>query len=130
MSRLLVCILILLSIPSLGQQKEFKTLTAEEFKTKLEANKSAVLLDLRTDDELKNGVIPGATQLDYFKLDFEEQIKKLDKNKTYFLYCAVGGRSSETLELMKANGFTKVYHLKDGFNGWKKKNYPVEAFKN
>jgi len=113
----------------LSQDKVYKDLSVPAFKSKLDSLSGEVLLDLRTPDELKNGVIPGATYLDYFKLDFEKEISKLDKDKIYFVYCASGGRSTETMELMAKHGFKGVYNLKDGFMAWKKKKMPVESVK-
>lgn len=78
---------------------------------------------MRTDDELKNkGFIKGAAQIDYFKKDAEEVIAKLDKKKTYLIYCAGGGRSGECAELMQKLGFTHVVNLEKGFDDWKKKD--------
>jgi phage shock protein E len=118
--------LLIFFLQSEAQEKVYKDLSASEFKSKLETTQQEVLLDLRTPDEISKGVIPGSVNLDYFKKDFENQIAKLDHNKTYFLYCAVGGRSGETLELMKKLGFREVYNLSGGFTAWKKAKYPVE----
>jgi phage shock protein E len=125
MRSILSFVFLLVVIVSYAQKKEIKSLSAEEFKTSLASTENAVLLDLRTNDEIKKGMITGARQLDYFRTDFEDQIKTLDKSKPYFLYCAVGGRSSETLELMSSLGFAKVYHLREGITGWKKKKFPL-----
>mgnify|MGYP003580303552 CR=1 FL=1 len=84
-----------------------------------------VLVDLRTPDELKQGKIAGATVIDYFGTNFETAIQKLDRNKTYLLYCAGGSRSEDTAELMRGLGFRKIYDLEPGFNGWVKKKMPI-----
>jgi phage shock protein E len=107
-------------------QKE--TLQSKEFKTMADSLKG-VIIDLRTPDELKGGVIAGSVQIDYFQKDFEKQIAALDKTKTYFLYCASGGRSGETIEFMNKKGFTKAYHLEGGFTAWKKAGMPVVPYK-
>ena len=56
-------------------------------------------------------------------------ISKLDKTKTYLIYCAGGGRSGECAELMKKEGFTHVVNLEKGFDDWKKKGFEVEMKK-
>jgi rhodanese-related sulfurtransferase len=104
---------------------QIKDLKSKDFQSKIEATPHAVILDLRTDDELKEGIIPGAKQIDYFRKDFENAIKSLDKNKPYFIYCASGVRSGETLALMKSNGFSQVYNLEGGFRRWKKDDMPI-----
>jgi phage shock protein E len=85
--------------------------------------KKGILIDLRTDDELKKGMIKGATQLNFLAKDAEEQIAKLDHNKTYLIYCAGGGRSGDCVDLMKKQGFAHVIHLEKGFEDWKKRGF-------
>jgi rhodanese-related sulfurtransferase len=107
----------------------FKELNVREFKSLKDNRPNAVILDVRTTDELKQeGMIPDAIQIDYFAKTFEHQIQALDKEKTYLLYCASGARSGETLELMKKAGFKEAYNLKTGFDGWKKAKMPVVPF--
>jgi phage shock protein E len=122
---ILAFIFISLASISYAQNKVYHDLSASDFKTKLEATPSGILIDLRTPDETAKGIIPNAIQLDYFRKDFEKEVIKLDKNKTYFLYCASGGRSTETAELMAKHGFKQVYNLKEGFTGWKKQKMPI-----
>ena len=111
-----------------AQKKVFKDLNAAEFKTGIDTrNDNVVILDVRTPDEISKGVIPGAVFLDYFQKDFEKQVSKLDRNKTYYVYCASGARSGETMQIMKKNGFKEAYNLKGGFGAWKKANYVSEA---
>jgi rhodanese-related sulfurtransferase len=103
-----------------------KTLSAVEFKAKLDSLPDAVLLDVRTQAEFKQGSIQNAVNIDFFGEDFEDSIKALDKNKVYLVYCAGGGRSSEAVEIMKAAGFQHLYNLEGGINAWKKNKMPVK----
>jgi rhodanese-related sulfurtransferase len=116
-------IIFLLTLGSL--QGTYQDLGVEEFKSQMDSVQGEVLLDVRTPDETAKGVIAGATYLDYFRKDFEAEVAKLDKNKTYFIYCAAGGRSGETMDLMSKLGFKRVYNLKGGFTDWKKMKFPV-----
>lgn len=80
---------------------------------------NAVLLDVRTMEEYQEGYIPGAVLIDVNKQDdFLQQVQKLDKSKRYLLYCRSGKRSEKALVLMKENGFRKLFHLENGFEGW------------
>jgi rhodanese-related sulfurtransferase len=117
-----------LVVAAFGQGKAFKDFTAEEFKSKIDTkDANGIILDVRTPDEISTGVIPGAIFLDYFQKDFEKQVAKLDPSKTYFVYCASGVRSGETVQLMKKNGFKEAHNLKGGLTSWKKFNLPIEA---
>ncbi|MEA1883704.1 MAG: rhodanese-like domain-containing protein [Thermotogota bacterium] len=84
-------------------------------------NEHFIILDVRTPSEYNAGHIDGATNVNYNASDFVEQLNKLDKTDVYLLYCASGGRSSRALKKMKELGFTKIYHLKKGYNGWKRR---------
>lgn len=125
MKKLLATIALFCSVVSFAQTK-VENVDAAAFKKMIDEKKS-ILIDLRTDDELKNkGYIKGATQIDWFEKNSEEVIKKLDKKKTYLVYCAGGGRSGECADLMKANGFSHVVNLEKGFDDWKKKGFEIE----
>lgn len=106
--------------------QEFTNLSAQRFKIITENDKNGVLLDLRTTDEMNKGYIKGAVQLDFLAKDAEKQIDNLDKNKTYYIYCASGNRSSQAAEYMKTHGFKRVYNLEKGLKEWEEKGYPVE----
>ena len=107
-------------------QEAVKNVDAAGFK-KLIDEKKHVLIDLRTDDEIaRKGKIPGAKQIDYLGKDSEKTIKALDKNKSYLIYCAGGGRSTDCAEMMKAAGFKHIVNLEKGFDDWKKKGFAVE----
>lgn len=128
MKKTLTILALLFSMISISQTK-IENVDAATFK-KLIDEKNSVLIDLRTDDELKNkGYIKNALQIDYFKKDAEATISKLDKKKTYLIYCAGGGRSGECSELMEKQGFSHVINLEKGFDDWKKKGFEVEMKK-
>lgn len=128
MKKIFTILTLLISMIGLSQTK-IENVDAATFK-KLIDEKKSVLIDLRTDDELKNkGYIKGATQIDYFKKDAEAIISKLDKKKSYLIYCAGGGRSGECAELMEKQGFSHVVNLDKGFDDWKKKGFDVEMKK-
>jgi phage shock protein E len=104
-------------------QTRVENVDAATFKKWIDG-KNAILIDLRTNDEIKNkGMIPGAAQIDYLGKDAETAIKKLDKTKTYLVYCAGGGRSGECAALMQKEGFTHVINLEKGYDDWKKKGF-------
>jgi len=109
-----------------SQQNNVKeSLDAKAFKSKLAATPNAVVLDVRTPEEVSKGKIAGAVNIDLNGPDFEKKIEALDKTKTYFVYCAKGGRSSQAVDQMQAAGFTKLYNLADGIAGWKEQGLPL-----
>ena len=129
MRLLILFFLLTISCPALAQDTVVKQVSAEEFQRLMHSIPTAVVIDLRTPEELKQGKVPGARVIDFFGPEFEPAIDSLDRSKTYLLYCASGGRSGETAEHMKQLGFKHIYEMPEGFNGWKKKKMPV-AFSN
>ena len=82
-------------------------------------SEESVIIDVRTDDEFSTGYIEGAVNIDFYMgNEFISEIEKLDKSKSYFIYCKSGARSGQTCELMKQKGFKKVYNLEGGILGW------------
>lgn len=95
-------------------------LSPAEFKTAMVKESNAIILDVRTPKEVAQGIIPGATVINFYDTDFKNQIEKLDKNKTYFVYCKGGGRSSKACSALQEVSFPKAYNLKGGITAWKK----------
>jgi len=83
------------------------------------------LIDVRTLKEYQQGHIAGAKVVDFYNRDFINEIKQLDKNHTYLLYCRSGNRSGKTLNLMHKLGFKAAYNMKGGMKAWTRANYPV-----
>lgn len=103
----------------------FKVISAAEFGDNI-ANQPGVILDVRTPGEYKKGFIKNARLLDIFGDNFDAELNKLDRNATYYVYCASGGRSAECAEKMQTLGFKKVYDLDGGMGAWRNANMPVE----
>lgn len=122
---LLGCVFTFLIFFSQGQTS-IKHVDAASFKKLIEIPNN-VLIDLRTKNEIQTkGSIPGAIHIDFLGTDFEEQLKKLDKDKTYLVYCAGGGRSSDCAALMQKKEFKEVINLEKGFDDWKKSGFETE----
>ncbi|MBD3270127.1 rhodanese-like domain-containing protein [Candidatus Peregrinibacteria bacterium] len=77
------------------------------------------ILDVRTAEEYKEGCINKlANNIDYYSQNFVNELDKLDKEKTYLVYCRSGRRSSETVKLMQQKGFESIYDLDGGIKNW------------
>lgn len=96
---------------------KYQNIGAKEFHD-LMKDKDAVVLDVRTPAETRDGVIPGYKMLNSMSPDFDNQIKKLDKNKKYLVYCRSGNRSGQACRIMADKGFDKLYNLVGGIAAW------------
>jgi rhodanese-related sulfurtransferase len=77
-----------------------------------------ITLDVRTPGEFAEGHIAGAINIDVESGVFESEIAKLDKTKSYSVYCQSGRRSLIAVDKMSASGFEKLSNLDNGINDW------------
>jgi len=87
-----------------------KTMDAAEF-SKTYNPKMDVILDVRTAGEFQSGHLKGAKNMDWLGGAFRAKAPKLDKNKTYILYCASGNRSGQATSMLEDLGFEKVHNI-------------------
>ncbi len=91
----------------------------EEWVEKLEKDKHAFILDVRTPEEVEQGQIPEATNLNiYLVQEFLEELEKLDKSKNYYVYCRSGQRSRQACAIMNSIGILNAYNLMGGILEW------------
>ncbi len=94
-------------------------LSQEEWSEQLKQDGDAMVLDVRTPEELEEGFIPNATNIDfYLGQEFMAEIEKLDKGKNYYVYCRSGNRSGQACAIMNSLGFKNTYNLAGGFMNW------------
>lgn len=91
---------------------------SEGLKGMISSKANFVLLDVRTPEEIADGKISNAQEMDYFNDNFASEIDKLDKNKHYVVYCKSGGRSAKSIAMMKEKGIEKCTNLKGGYTAW------------
>ena len=95
-------------------------LSQEIWTLKIIEDSNAVILDVRTEEECEEGIIPNAINIDIFKgQGFIDEIETLDKTKNYFVYCKAGSRSAQACAVMNQLGFETTYNLVGGFMNWK-----------
>ncbi len=77
-----------------------------------------VTLDVRTPGEYSQGHIDGAINIDVEATTFKSEVSKLDKTKSYAVYCHSGRRSAIATDEMKKLGFTHLFNLENGISDW------------
>lgn len=94
-------------------------LTQDEWASELENDNNAVILDVRTLEEVEQGIIPNAIHIDiYMGQGFVQELNKLDKTKNYYVYCRSGNRSRQACYIMDQMGFEKAFNLMGGIIDW------------
>ena len=90
-----------------------------------ETNSDFVILDVRTPAEFAAGHIENAILVDYEAPSFRSEVNKLDKSKTYLVYCRTARRSGEAVVIMQELGFQRLYDMSGGIVEWNNAGYPV-----
>jgi phage shock protein E len=97
---------------------KIELLSPAEFKSCTD-HKDVQLIDVRTLQEFNRGFINNATNLDiYQKTAFLEGLENFDKEEPIYVYCQVGGRSRNAAQILKKNGFKKIYDLNGGYQNY------------
>jgi len=110
------------------QQESLRGVTPREAIELVQRNKKNadfVILDVRTPEEFQSGHIEGAVNVDYYNPGFEVELGKLDRAKTYLVYCRTGSRSESTSALMKELQFRQIYDLEGGITAWRAAGFSV-----
>lgn len=112
-------LLSLLFLSCQGQNtKNVKTVDVKTFAEKLNSTQNPQLLDVRTPEEFNGDHIENAANVNWNGDDFVAKANQYDKSKPIFVYCKVGGRSSQAAAKLAELGFTEVYNLDGGFMKW------------
>ena len=115
---LIIGMLAITTACSTSAQATFKNAPISQL-TKIKNENKAIVIDVRTPAEWQEGVIDGATLfIDFKSSNFKQEIAKLDKSKTYVVYCRSGGRSAGASQVMIDSGFKNVFNMEGGIMSW------------
>ncbi|AXT53208.1 rhodanese-like domain-containing protein [Aquimarina sp. BL5] len=94
-------------------------ITQDQWEDLISKDDNAIILDVRTEEEVEDGFIPNMLNLDIrMGQGFLDEVEKLDKSKNYYVYCRSGARSAQACTLMNQMGFETTYNLIGGFMNW------------
>lgn len=88
-----------------------KRMTSDELIQLLDANEDLNIIDVREEQEIAYGMIPGAIHIPLGEIP--ERINELDQSKEYIMVCQGGVRSERAAEYLEAQGF-QVVNLEGG----------------
>ena len=88
-------------------------------------NEDALVLDLRTSADYKNGHIKGAKNTPLSELASKVDSYASYKDKPIVLYCNSGNTATAAIEILKKAGFAQINNLEGGIAAWKEANLPL-----
>lgn len=96
--------------------REAGSVNLEEINDILKSNKEAILLDVRSHQEYKEGHLNGAINIPLYELESCCDCKLHKKDEVIIVYCQSGIRSKKAIKILKKYGFTNLYHLNGGLD--------------
>ncbi|RDW16624.1 rhodanese-like domain-containing protein [Oceanobacillus chungangensis] len=90
-------------------------ITATELAKKLNDGESLNIIDVREDEEVAQGKIPGATHIPLGELP--DRLNELSKEKQYYMVCRSGARSGRASAFLEAEGYN-VTNMAGGMLDW------------
>ena len=124
MKNFLILISSVLFFGCSSNSQPYINLNPIEFQTAIE-NEGGIILDVRTPKEVSSGAIKNASTIDFYDQDFEKKISKIQKDKTVYVYCKSGARSSQAAKLLLNSGQAKVVNLNGGIMSWQATQFPL-----
>ena len=117
-SRLLLAALLVLILAGCGQSPAGASVDISvDEALRLWQNKEAIIIDVRTPGEYRDGHIPGVVNIPLDEL--EKRIGEIPKDKKVVLICRTGSRSAQGTRLLRSKGFNNVYNSTGGMSTWK-----------
>jgi len=90
-------------------------ITTEELQEKLKKGENLELVDVREDEEVESGMIPGAKHIKMGEIP--ANLDYFDKEKEYIFICRSGRRSENVCYYLQDQGF-KVRNMLGGMLDW------------
>lgn len=105
-----------------GKLNTITSISAEE----LAQTEGCNIVDVRKPGEWQSEHVESAQ---HYPLDYmNDDLNKLDKNKTYHVHCAGGYRSVIAVSLLMRNGYTNLIDVAGGYGAIKQTNIPKTEF--
>jgi rhodanese-related sulfurtransferase len=111
-------------------RKTVETTDIEGYLAAVKNPDGAVLLDVREEDEFKEGHVPGAVNIPRGLLEFRiwkhfGYPAQVDMARKIYVQCQTGGRATLATKQLQDIGFTNVIAVVMNFDEWKKKGHPL-----
>ena len=100
-----------------------KEIDADELKARLDAGDDIELLDIRSDAELAQGILPDSQHVPMHLIPL--RINDFSKDKDIVLYCRSGARSYHACSYLAQQRITNLINLRGGIIAWARNGYEI-----
>jgi membrane protein DedA with SNARE-associated domain/rhodanese-related sulfurtransferase len=107
-------------------------ITPEELKEKIDAGEDLIILDLRhaLDFNAQPETIPGALHMDAAELEEAHEVIPRDREIVLFCACPNEVTAARLALLLRSKGITRIRPLAEGYEGWRRRGFPMAVPKN
>jgi rhodanese-related sulfurtransferase len=89
------------------------------------ADRSLVVLDVRTPEVFAAGHVPGAINIPHTELAARVAELEGSRDRDLVVYCRTGARAATALGVLEKSGFKRLYHLQGDYTRWNEEKRPV-----
>lgn len=102
-----------------------KEIDAAALKARIDAGEDIALIDIRSDAEVAQGILPNAEHLAMHLIPLRMQ--DLPRDKDLVLYCRSGARSYHACNFLAQQGVDNAINLRGGIISWARSGYEISA---
>lgn len=106
-------------------KKKIREVTVSQVSEKLKRGDKFVFVDIREDDEWREGHAQGAIHIGKGVLERDIGEEVPDRDSEIVLYCGGGSRSALAAESLERMGYRNVYSMDGGIRGWTQAGLPM-----
>lgn len=92
-----------------------KEILPDKLHEQIEKGEKLSIIDVREDDEVAKGMIPGAKHIPLGEI--EDRLDEISKDEEHIMVCRSGGRSGRACEFLDQHGL-KVKNMVGGMIAW------------
>jgi rhodanese-related sulfurtransferase len=94
----------------------YTTISVEDLKKRLDAGEHIHLIDVREDEEVAQGIIPGAIHLPLGQVP--QRMEEIPREEEVIFICRSGYRSDQACQYLSSLGYTGTASLIGGMLAW------------
>ncbi|KTD57005.1 rhodanese domain protein [Legionella santicrucis] len=107
-------------------KNRIQEITPQVLKEKMDHQEPVLIIDVREADEWETGYIPTAIHLSKGIIERDIEKKIPDFNTRIVVYCSGGFRCALVADNLQKIGYTQVYSLDTGLQGWLDAGYSLQ----
>lgn len=104
---------------------QVKEIDVTELKARMDAGDDIALIDIRSNGEVAQGILPDAENLPMHLIPVKMQ--DLPKDKDIILYCRSGARSYHACSYLAQQGIENAINLRGGIIAWARQGYEINS---